>query len=358
MAHVTSHSVNHIKRSDLNYVKDLGEGGYGSVYQMTWQRPQGPIEIAAKKLRKRDVHELEIMSGLDHRNIVKLLGVVDEEMEFMLILELCEGGSLRSYLDNLRGKCLSDQHFLNWAEQAARPLEYLRHRQIIHKDVKSPNYMITTENNLKLGDFGLAKNLAATVENVTERASHRWMAPELLEKGVLSPKYDIFAFAVVLWEMRTGKVPFEGLEWHVIVWKVITEKERLPIPEDCPQPIKDLMKQCWEEDWRRRPTIEEVINVITTAAAAAATAAGRGFGQRQLTAGPRAELVPGPWNDERQICAQGCSGELSDACGIEVDSSNEEIAVADIGISQVKVYTTNGEYISIIWTLRKDWNQE
>ncbi|XP_072017987.1 tyrosine-protein kinase ABL1-like [Amphiura filiformis] len=327
--------VNHVKRSDLKYVKELGEGGYGSVYQMTWKRPQGRIEIAAKKLRKRDVHELEVMSGLDHPNIVKLLGVVDEEMEFMLILELCEGGSLRSYLDNLQGKQLSDKHFLDWAEQAARPLEYLRQKQIIHKDVKSPNYMITAENNLKLGDFGLAKNAADTVGNATERATHRWMAPELLEKGILSPKYDIFAFAVVLWEMRTGKVPFEGLEWQVIVLKVISKKERLPIPEDCPQAIQDLMKQCWEEDWRKRPAIEEVIKVITTAAAVS-TDSSMLFKQQKF--------IVGSWKLERQFGHQDNHGTLSSGWSIVVNSSNRDIAVADHFTSQVIVYTGNGKY--------------
>ena len=88
------------------------------------------------------------------------------------------------------------------------------------------------------------------------------MPPELLRKGILSPKYDIFAFAVVLWELRTGKVPFQGLEWQVIAWKVCHENERLPIPEDCPKPIKDLMRQSWETDWEKRPDIEEVVLVV------------------------------------------------------------------------------------------------
>ena len=263
----TKCNINKIKKissSDLRFVKEIGTGGFSTVYQMRWR--QGlfwkSIDVAAKKLNRRDIHELEILSGLDHPHIVKLLGVVDEQMEFMLILELCEGGSLRSYLDKLKGERLSDEQFFDWAKQAARPLEYLKQKQITHKDVKSPNYMITAENTLKLGDFGIAKNLKATIDNATDRASHQWMAPELLSKGILSPKYDIFAFAVVLWEMRTGKFPFKGLEWQVIAWKVCHENERLPIPEDCPEAIKDLMRRSWETDWKKRPEIEEVISVV------------------------------------------------------------------------------------------------
>ncbi|XP_072017989.1 uncharacterized protein [Amphiura filiformis] len=189
--------------------------------------------------------------------------------------------------------------------------------------------MITAENNLKLGDFGLAKNVAATVGNATERASHRWMAPELLEKGVLSPKYDIFAFAVVLWEMLTGKVPFEGLDWQVIAWKVINEKERLPIPEDCPKAIQGLMTQCWEEDWHTRPSIEEVINLITTTAATARDLRHKTF-------------IAGPWKLEKQIGHQDGSGKLIGARGMVVNPRNGDVAVTCFRGSQV--YTSNAKY--------------
>ena len=182
-------------------------------------------------------------------------------MDFMLVLELCTGGSLMSYLKERKGKHLSEKEFYDWAEQAARPLEYLRQNKLVHKDVKSPNYMITSENTLKLGDFGLAKYINQTIGNATETASYQWMAPELLAKGILSPKYDIFALAVVLWELWTGKFPFEGLASQVIAWKVCHENERLPIPDDCPKPIQDLMRQSWLTDWKKRPDIEEVIMV-------------------------------------------------------------------------------------------------
>ncbi|XP_072023810.1 uncharacterized protein [Amphiura filiformis] len=397
-------AINRIKRSNLNYVKQIGEGGFSSVYQMTWIHPSlGPIEIAAKKLIKRVVRELDIMCGLDHPNIVKLLGVVDEQMDFMLILELCDKGSLRSYLQELKGKRLSDDQFYDWAEQAARPLEYLRQKCIIHKDVKSPNYMITIDNNLKLGDFGIAKNLDQTVNNATETASCRWMAPELLTQNILSPKYDIFAYGVVLWELRTGKYPFEGQESQVVTWEVCQLNKRLPIPEDCPQPIKDLMKRCWEGDWQRRPSIMEVITVIKAAAAsvrsaakeaiaaaptpAAAAAAAPAISSTVTVAGTtapatsstvtlsatpatsspvtaaaspvtpaatvaatttskkarRKHIITGPWELEREF-GQDCPGNVSHARGIAANPSNGDVAVAYYLSSQVMIYTSNGEY--------------
>ena len=173
---------------------------------------------------KRDVHEPNVLCGLDHPNIVKLFGIVDEDIDFMLILELCEGGSLRSFLD--KGNRLSDEQIYDWAKQAALPLEYLKQKNIVHKDVKSPNYLITGDHTLKLGDFGLAKDIKETVSKATERVSYQWMAPELLKDHILSPKYDIFAYGIVIWEMWTGKFPYKGLEGQVITMKVCRDNER------------------------------------------------------------------------------------------------------------------------------------
>ena len=234
-------NINQINRNDLKFVKKIREGGFSSVYQMTWMSPSlGPIEVAVKKLIRHDEHDLEVMSKLDHPNIVKLIGVVDEKMDFMLILELCEGGRLSTYLNESKGKRLSERQFYDWAEQAARPLEYLRQNKLFHKDVKSLYYMITSENTLKL-----------------------WMTPELLDKGILSPKDDIFALAVVLWELWTGKFTSEDLESKVVAWNVCHENVRLPIPEDCPESIKDLMRQSWDADWHQRPDIHQVILVVS-----------------------------------------------------------------------------------------------
>ena len=255
-------NVKKIKRSELKYAAEIGRGSFSSVYRMTWERGFGfgPLDVAAKRLNRRDLHELQMLSGLDHPNIVKLLGIVDEATDFMLILELCEGGSLRSFLD--KGNRLSQEQFYDWAKQAALPLEYLKQNHLVHKDVKSPNYMITAGKTLKLGDFGIAKNIEETTYSATETATYAWMAPELLTENILSPKYDIFSYGIVLWEMLTGKFPFAGLEPHAIMWRVCNENERLPIPDDCPEPVRELIERCWETDWKLRPEIEEVISRV------------------------------------------------------------------------------------------------
>ena len=266
--------VNQIPTSSLHLkeAKEIGRGSYATVYQMTWNRQLGPIQVAAKRLNKpEDDTELKILSKLDHPNIVKLLGVVDEGINFLLILELCEGGSLRKYLDGHQDNHLPTDQFFDWAKQAALPVQYLQENNIVHKDIKSPNILISKENILKLADFGLAKNIAESISNATQTASYPWMAPELLYKAILSPTFDIFTLGVVFWELWTRQFPFKGVEWEQIVWKVCEKDERLPIPPDMPKSLADLIRQCWATDCKQRPGIQHILDEVSDACNALTT---------------------------------------------------------------------------------------
>ena len=161
-------SFSKIKRSDLKFGDEIGRGGFSTVYQATWRRSLFKSqEVAVKRLYKVQLNELEILSKLDHVNIVKLIGVVDEKTDFYLILELCRDGSLRTYLDKRNGRRLPDGQFFDWAKQAARAIEYLKKMGVVHKDVKASNYVIAEKRILKLTDFGLAKEIDVTKSNAS-----------------------------------------------------------------------------------------------------------------------------------------------------------------------------------------------
>ena len=252
-----------IKKEDLHLKDRIGSGGFSTVFQATVQSQ----EVAAKRLHEPDQHEVEVLATLDHPNIVKLIGIVRDNLDLYLVLELCKGGSLRSYLDQKRSenKRLPTGQVYDWAKQAAKPIQYLQQRNLVHKDIKSPNYLIAEGNILKLADFGITKNIEGTMQNATQRASPAWSSPELLKDNVLSPSYDISAYGVVVWELCTTLVPFEGSESHHIIWRICYNKERPSIPTDCPKPLADLMRQCWEEDWHKRPSADHILVVVSLA---------------------------------------------------------------------------------------------
>ena len=244
-------------------MKEIGEGGFGTVFHMIWNRPNNKkVDVAAKRLFKVDKHELNVLSTLSHPNIVRLIGVVSEPIHFMLVLELCEGGSLRSHLSRNSTEPLHRDLLRYWPQQAAKAIEYLQDMGVIHKDVKSDNYLIACNNILKLADFGLAKLSDKTLNQATERGTAAYMAPELFTEGSLSPKFDIFAYGVVLWEIVTRQIPWKGKGYHVIVFGVCHNGERLSIPEDCPEDLAYLMRQCWQTDRRKRPSIKKILSVL------------------------------------------------------------------------------------------------
>ncbi|XP_072019948.1 mitogen-activated protein kinase kinase kinase 20-like [Amphiura filiformis] len=232
---------------------------------MLW-KSNGNKQVAVKKLNNLDPREVAIWLTLEHTNIVQLFGVVDEEMDYMLVLEYCERGSPCSYLDEHRDQPLTPQLFYDWAEQAAKPVKYLKQMQRIHKEIKSANYLITEDNILKLADFGLSKTeVEVTLSNASLSATPAYMAPELFKENKLSPTYDIFALAVVLWELWTRKVPFKTNDYHNIMYIVCVKNERLSIPPDCPEILANLMKQCWVVERHERPSIDHVLAAIKEA---------------------------------------------------------------------------------------------
>ena len=250
-----------IPQKDFKRVSTIAQGSFGTVYKAMWKQQV----VAAKRLNKQEgYHEVKFLKDLNHPNIVKLLGVVDDDIDIYIILELCEGGSLRSYLNAHRGRHLG-LRFYDWAKQAARALKYLKTINVVHKDVKSPNFLITKDDVLKLADFGLAKNIDITISKATEHASYPWMAPELLRDGVLSPSYDIYAFGVVIWELWTTDIPFEDCKIpNNLIWRICNNNERPQIPADCPKSIADLLRQCWETEWKNRPNMKHVLLLVST----------------------------------------------------------------------------------------------
>ena len=257
-------ALSKIKRSDLTFGDALGNKGHIVTYRASWTTSSHKCkEVAVKKLSKQHVSEKDILAKLDHSNIVKLLGVVEEDPDVYLVLDLCPGGSLREYLD----KCKEEQRrlpakqFFDWAKQAGRPIEYLKSIGVVHKDIKSQSYVIAANNTLKLTDFGMSKNIeAAKRASDVEPGSSRKSDP-LTEFTLSQFSDDVFAYGVVIWELWTTDTPFKGGEGKAVIWKAHYKKT--PIPLDCPKSIADVMRQCLEIDRKQRPNIEHVLTVVS-----------------------------------------------------------------------------------------------
>ena len=267
-------NIRYIDRDDLEFIDIVGEGGFSTVWKVKWNRKQRhsdhdddsthctreTIEAAAKILNKIDTPELQFLAKLSHPHVVKLLAVVDKVPDFLFILELCERGSLESYLQSHADEEIHPCLAYCWGEQCARAIEYLQQVNVIHRDIKSANFLITLRMNLKLCDFGIAKDTDITV-TTNIKGTWGWTSPEVFQESHLSPFSDIFAFATVLWEILTRQIPYKGVKFQEIRRRVCSG-ERLPIPEGCPEQIRDLITACWNGDRYQRPKIGHVLKII------------------------------------------------------------------------------------------------
>ena len=287
-------SVVKIDRSDIGKFIRLGSGGQSTVYKVQYMATfcrymvkgqfgsevfryqkvstrrdrrgrkifQQSIEAAAKKSNTVDTKELNLLSRLKHPYIVKLYGVVNEIPDFYLVLELCEGGSLKSYLNKHQSTPLHPRLAYSWIEQGALAVEYLHKEGIIHRDLKADNFLISSTRNLKLCDLGISKNADKTV-TTRMHGTVGFIAPENFIEDHLSPLSDVFSFATVIWEVLTRKIPFEGCEYHNYMHRVGVKKERPEIPADCQPEIADMLGECWDEERKKRPKMESVVEVVS-----------------------------------------------------------------------------------------------
>lgn len=156
------------------------------------------------------------------------------------------------------------------AYEIALGLEYLHSRNIIHRDLKSPNVLLDEGDTIKLADFNLSKYIDTSSpmlsSSVAGNMNPRWLAPELLvDGGMASTSCDIFSLGVIMWEILTFNIPWSGVSSYTIQDKV-KSGERLPYTYDATiwqRGIYDvyvgLMNQCWSADPLRRPTARAVV---------------------------------------------------------------------------------------------------
>ncbi|KAJ0885443.1 putative protein kinase RLK-Pelle-RLCK-IV family [Helianthus annuus] len=200
----------------------LGEGGFGTVYKAQLQDGQMvAIKRASKEnsdaLRSEFRSEIELLAKIEHRNLVKLLGYVDKGNERLIITEYVPNGTLREHLDGIHGSYLDFSQRLEISIDIAHGLTYLHSyagKQIIHRDVKSSNILLTERMRAKVADFGFARvgdNEAGKTHVMTKvKGTVGYLDPEYMRTFQLTPKSDVYSFGVLLIEILTGRRPVES----------------------------------------------------------------------------------------------------------------------------------------------------
>ncbi|XP_068566355.1 activated CDC42 kinase 1 isoform X2 [Cebidichthys violaceus] len=256
-----------IRESELQLLERLGDGTFGVVRRGEWTGPNGRVLSVAVKCLKAGVldsdglddfiREVNAMHSLSHQNLIRLYGIVLTQ-PMKMVAELAPLGSLLDRLRKRQGHILISS-LCNYAVQVACGMAYLEQRRFLHRDLAARNVLLSTNETVKIGDFGLMRALPTHTDQYIMEEGHKipfpWCAPESLKSRSFSHSSDTWMFGVTLWEMFThGQEPWLGLNGSQILHKVDVDAERLCKPDDCPQDIYNVMLQCWSPKPEDRPT--------------------------------------------------------------------------------------------------------
>ncbi|CAL8313089.1 unnamed protein product, partial [Boreogadus saida] len=244
----------------------VGRGAFGVVCKAKWKGKDVAIKtIESESERKAFIVELRQLSRVNHPNIVKLYGSCNSPV--CLVMEYAEGGSLYNVLHGAEPlPFYTASHAMSWCFQCSQGVAYLhgmKPKALIHRDLKPPNLLLVSGGTvLKICDFGTACDIQTHMTN--NKGSAAWMAPEVFEGSNYSEKCDVFSWGIILWEVITRKKPFDEIGGPAfrIMWAV-HNGTRPPLIKNLPKALESLMTRCWSKDPTQRPSMEEIVKIMT-----------------------------------------------------------------------------------------------
>ncbi|KAJ8712393.1 hypothetical protein PYW07_005235 [Mythimna separata] len=258
-----------VEEIDYNEIQELsvvGKGAFGVVWKGLWRNTLVAVKHINSEAEKREFSiEVRQLSRVSHPNIVRLYGACTKGAHVCLVMEYAEGGSLYNVLHNRPKPKYTAAHAMSWARQCAEGVAYLhsmKPKPLIHRDLKPPNLLLVGGGQrLKICDFGTAADKATYMTN--NKGSAAWMAPEVFEGSTYTEKCDVFSWGIILWEVLSRRKPFEeGGSAFRIMWAVHTG-QRPNLIEGCPEPIEQLMTQCWHKVPAERPSMAKVCDIMS-----------------------------------------------------------------------------------------------
>ncbi|MCM1388048.1 MAG: Stk1 family PASTA domain-containing Ser/Thr kinase [Bacillus sp. (in: Bacteria)] len=241
-------------------LEKIGTGGMSDVYKAKDHKLN---RFVAVKVLKQEFSENEnfvskfrieaqAAAGLMHPNIVNVYDVGEESDIYYIVMELVEGITLKKYIE--KKARLSVKEAISIAIQVSMGIEAAHNNHIIHRDIKPQNIIISKEGKVKVTDFGIAK--AATSNTITSNVmgSVHYTSPEQARGGYSDEKSDIYSLGITMFEMLTGRVPFNGETTVAIAIKHI--QEELPSPREyiseIPVSVEQIVYKCCQKSPDRR----------------------------------------------------------------------------------------------------------
>ncbi|KAH1190497.1 Serine/threonine-protein kinase STY46 [Glycine max] len=250
----------------LKYGTQIASGSYGELFKGVYCSQEVAIKVLKadhvnSELQREFAQEVYIMRKVRHKNVVQFIGACTKPPGLCIVTEFMSGGSVYDYLHKQKG-FFKFPTLLKVAIDVSKGMNYLHQHNIIHRDLKAANLLMDENCTVKVADFGVARVKAQSGVMTAETGTYRWMAPEVIEHKPYDHKADVFSFGIVLWELLTGKLPYEYLTPLQAAIGVVQKGLRPTIPKNTHPKYVELLERSWQQDPTLRPDFSEIIEIL------------------------------------------------------------------------------------------------
>ena len=254
-----------ISYGSLGIGKKIGAGGFSEIFEAQWLGYPVAVKVMSdpkitNELMDEFNNEVEKLFMLRHPNIIQIFGLCPTTPKLAVVTELAPNGSLFDYLHREKNN-LSLEIKYKFTRQLINVMFYIHSRGYVHRDLKTQNLLLDSNNDIKLCDFGLTKlKEELNLGSGQFAGTPCYMAPELFDKKYYDEKVDIFAFGTILWEIFNQKVPYCNCNASEIKQKVC-RGDKLESSESVPKKIAELIDACRSLKAHDRPSFEYIFGM-------------------------------------------------------------------------------------------------
>ncbi|KAF0449750.1 kinase-like protein [Gigaspora margarita] len=258
--------INFIEYSELYDLKYIDEGGFAIVFMSVWEKNGLTVAIKFNNYTEITINEIQILQKICwHPNLVQFYGITKDPIgQYGIVLQLAEDGNLRQYLKDKFPK-LTWTNKIHLAKQIAHGLECLHNNDIICRALHSKDILIH-KGQVMITDFGISINetsapLRDETHGIPAYIDSQLLDPDYNKDYKVNKKSDIYSLGVILWEISSGRLPFQSFNRYEIIINIIHGERERPI-KGTPSKYVELYKNCWDHDSNKRPEIKEVLEIL------------------------------------------------------------------------------------------------
>lgn len=251
-------------------VRNIGKGNMGTAF-LAKDNEDGrfyvikQVDLAKlnKKERQQSLNEAKVLSALRHPNIINYVDsfLAKKTDHLCIVMEFADGGDLCNKVKYQRGVRFSEEQVLDWFIQIVLSLQHMHRRKILHRDVKTQNIFLTTDNLCKLGDFGISKALSGTYEQTnTFVGTPYYLSPELILERPYDHMSDVWALGIVLYELMALRHPFNANDMKSLMHRILRVQYDPP-PLAYSDGLRSIVGKILTKDPNQRIRLNEILEL-------------------------------------------------------------------------------------------------